>query len=93
MSLFFERTTGAAESGAAIGTPTLWAVTIGAVSLLFVLDFLITRKPHEVSMREAIGWSACYVALPLSFGVWVWQAHGSQRGLEGSVIASKQRPR
>lgn len=82
MSLFFERTTGAAESGAAIGTPTLWAVTIGAVSLLFVLDFLITRKPHEVSMREAIGWSACYVALPLSFGVWVWQAHGSQRGLE-----------
>ncbi len=66
----------------AIGSPELWAISIAAVILLFGLDFLITRKPHEVSMKEAIGWSAFYIALPLAFGVWIWQAFGSQRGVE-----------
>lgn len=66
----------------AIGSPELWAISIGVVVALFVLDFLITRKPHEVSMKEAIGWSAFYIALPLAFGAWIWQAFGSQRGLE-----------
>jgi TerC family integral membrane protein len=65
-----------------VGSPLLWAATIGAVVLLFVLDFLITRKPHEVSMREAIGWSAFYVSLPLAFGVFIWTQFGGQRGLE-----------
>ena len=66
----------------AIGSPELWAISISVVLLLFGLDFLITRRPHEVSMKEAIGWSAFYIALPLAFGVWIWQAFGSQRGLE-----------
>lgn len=66
----------------AIGSPELWAISIGAVLALFALDFVITRKPHEVSMKEAIGWSAFYIALPLAFGVWIWTAFGSQRGLE-----------
>ena len=65
-----------------IGTPLSWGVTIAAVLLLLVLDFVVTRKPHEVGMREAIGWSTFYIALPLAFGVWVWAAHGGQRGLE-----------
>ncbi|MBG6095589.1 TerC family protein [Nocardioides luteus] len=65
-----------------IATPTLWAVTIAAVVVLISLDFVLTRKPHDVSMKEAIGWSAFYVALPLAFGVWVWNAHGSQTGFE-----------
>ena len=51
-----------------VATPALWAGTIGAVVLLLVLDFIVTRKPHEVSMKEAIGWSAFYIALPLAFG-------------------------
>lgn len=74
----------AAEQSAidSIGTPTLWAVTIGAVILLLVADFVLTRKPHEVSMREAVGWSAFYVALPLAFGVFIWSQYGSQRGIE-----------
>ncbi|GGR71117.1 putative tellurium resistance membrane protein TerC [Nocardioides luteus] len=65
-----------------IATPTLWAVTIAAVVVLIALDFLLTRRPHEVSMKEALGWSAFYIALPLAFGVWVWSAHGSQTGFE-----------
>jgi tellurite resistance protein TerC len=65
-----------------IGTPALWAVTLGAVVALLVLDFLVTRRPHAVSMREAVGWSAFYVALPLAFGAWIWSRYGGDRGLE-----------
>ena len=71
-----------AAAPASIGTPTVWLVTIAAVALLFVVDFVITRRPHEVSMKEALGWSAFYVAIPLAFGVWIWQRHGGDRGLE-----------
>ena len=71
-----------AATHASIGTPTLWAVTIGAIALLFVADFLVTRRPHEVSMKEALGWSAFYIAIPLGFGVWVWQQYGGDRGVE-----------
>ena len=52
--------------------------------VLLAVDFVLTRKPHEVAMKEALGWSAFYVALPLAFGGYVWSAFGSQRGLEYS---------
>ena len=65
-----------------VGTPTLWAVTIAGVLVLLVLDFLVTRRPHEVSLKEALGWSAFYIALPLAFGAWVWHEFGSKRGFE-----------
>jgi len=65
-----------------VATPGLWALTIGAVVALLVLDFVITRKPHEVSMKEAVGWSAFYVALPLIFGAYIWNRFGSTTGVE-----------
>ncbi len=65
-----------------IATPGLWAVTLGAVVVLLAVDFLLTRRPHEVSMREAVGWSVFYVALPLAFGGFVWTQYGSERGVE-----------
>lgn len=71
-----------APSLESVGTPGLWTATIGVVLALLVLDFLITRKPHEVSMREAAGWSAFYIALPLAFGAYIWSRFGSQTGVE-----------
>ena len=65
-----------------IASPTLWSITIAAVLGLLVLDFLLTRKPHEVSMREALGWSAFYIAIPLAFGGWIWASYGQERGVE-----------
>lgn len=65
-----------------IGTPALWFGLCAAVLGLLVLDFVLTRKPHEVSMKEAIGWSAFYLALPLVFGAWIWWEYGGQIGLE-----------
>ena len=66
----------------AIGSPELWTISILGILALFGLDFLITRRPHEVSLKEALGWSVFYIALPLAFGAWVWTAFGSERGLE-----------
>lgn len=65
-----------------IGTPTLWTATIVGVLLLLAFDFVVTRKPHEVSMKEAVGWSIFYIALPVLFGVWVWAEHGGDTGVK-----------
>lgn len=75
----------AADTSSAISTvatPALWAVTVIGVLALLALDFALTRKPHEVSMREAVGWSVFYVALPLAFGAYIWARFGSGTGLE-----------
>ncbi len=65
-----------------IATPGLWWATIAAVVGFLIVDFIATRRPHEVSMREALGWSAFYVALPLAFGAYIVTRFGSERGLE-----------
>ncbi|NNM46084.1 TerC/Alx family metal homeostasis membrane protein [Knoellia koreensis] len=73
---------GGSAAVSSIGTPVLWGASIAAVLALVLLDFLLTRKPHAVSMREALGWSAFYIALPVAFGVFIWSRYGSQIGLE-----------
>jgi tellurite resistance protein TerC len=65
-----------------VATPGLWAATIGAVLALLVVVFLVTRKPHEVSMKEATAWSVFYVALPVAFGAYLWSRFGSTTGVE-----------
>jgi tellurite resistance protein TerC len=70
------------DTSTTIATPLLWAITLAAVLGLLVMDFVITRRPHAVEMREALAWSAFYIALPVAFGVWVWTAHGHQIGLQ-----------
>jgi tellurite resistance protein TerC len=74
----------AAAGGAidSIAGPGLWAVSLGAVVLLLAVDFAVTRRPHEVTMREAVAWSAFYVALPLAFGAWIWSQYGGETGLQ-----------
>lgn len=60
----------------------LWVITVIGILALLALDFAITHRPHAVEMKEALGWSAFYIALPLAFGVWVWSSHGSEIGLQ-----------
>jgi tellurite resistance protein TerC len=73
---------GTAADPANVGTPMLWGITLAAVVVLIGVDFLLTRKPHEVSTKEAAGWSAFYIALPLAFAGWVYAQYGSARGTE-----------
>ncbi|MEU4409147.1 TerC family protein [Streptosporangium sp. NPDC023963] len=65
-----------------IGSPRLWTITVAALAVLLAVDFMLTRRPHEVRMREAVGWSVFYLALPLLFGVYVWRAFGSGVAVE-----------
>ncbi|WP_244894176.1 TerC family protein [Planobispora rosea] len=65
-----------------IASPGLWTVTIAALLGLLALDFVLTRRPHEVRMREAAGWSIFYLALPLAFGVYLWSVNGSTVAVE-----------
>ncbi|NUT54269.1 MAG: TerC/Alx family metal homeostasis membrane protein [Saccharothrix sp.] len=71
--------TGAVES---VGSPGLWLVSIAVLVALLVVDFVVTRRPHEVSMREAVGWSAFYLTLPVLFGLWLWLSAGSTPSVE-----------
>lgn len=59
------------RSSCRLSAPLLWAITLGAVLVLVAVDLALTRRPHEVSMKEALGWSTFYIALPLAFGAWV----------------------
>ena len=47
-----------------------WAVTIGLIVALFVLDLFVSRPghEHEAGFREAVSASLFYVAVALSFG-------------------------
>ncbi|MFC4059672.1 TerC/Alx family metal homeostasis membrane protein [Planomonospora corallina] len=65
-----------------IGSPKMWTISIVVLLLLLALDAVLTRRPHEVRMREAVGWSVFYIALPVLFGFYLWAAHGSTVSVE-----------
>ena len=67
-----------------IASPTLWAITIGLVVVLIGVDFLLTRRPHDVSTREAALWSAFYIAVPVAFGIFA----GAGTGIGDMVMKS-----
>ena len=64
-------------------TPLFWLVFVAFVISLLLLDLLVfNRKSHEIKLREALGWSAFWVALSLSFNVVVYRTMGPQAGLQ-----------
>ncbi len=57
----------------------LWAGFIAFIVLLLVLDLgVFHRKAHVDSMREALAWSAVWIALGLSFSVFVYFGYESR---------------
>ncbi|MGY3087874.1 tellurite resistance protein TerC [Hymenobacter sp. UYAg731] len=64
-------------------TPLFWlAFTVFVVALL-LLDLLVfNRQAHEIKLREALGWSAFWVVLSLSFNGLVYRTMGHQAGLQ-----------
>ncbi len=66
-----------------IGSPLLWGGFFAFVLVMLALDLgLFHRKTHVVSLREAAGWSAAWVALAGLFGVGVYAFYGKERALE-----------
>jgi tellurite resistance protein TerC len=51
----------------------LWFATIGGLAAVILADlFLVDRKPHAVTIKEATRWVIFYVALAVLFGLGVW---------------------
>lgn len=48
---------------------TMWAATIAGLCALITVDFLIGRKPHDVSIKEAGVWTVVWIALAVLFGL------------------------
>ncbi|KGM40795.1 membrane protein [Aquabacterium sp. NJ1] len=64
----------------------LWIVFVLFVLAALFVDFVVLRKQgaHEVSVPEAIRWSAIWVALSLAFNGLLWWAFAQE---QGNVIA------
>jgi tellurite resistance protein TerC len=57
----------------------VWIATLVALVAVLAVDlFIVGRRPHEPSMKEAGLWVALYVALALFFGVGVWAMAGAR---------------
>ena len=57
-----------------------WSATLTVLLSLLFVDFLVTRNPHDVSLREASGWSLFYIAAAGAFGLWVMRSAGTDFG-------------
>lgn len=66
-----------------IASPGLWTGFIVFVLVVLALDLgVFHRKAHVVHYKEALGWSAVWIAVSLLFGAWVWHEFGRQAGVE-----------
>ncbi|GHG43173.1 MULTISPECIES: TerC family protein [Amycolatopsis] len=66
-----------------------WAAVLGVILLMLAVDLLAHRRAHVVGVREALAWSAVWVALGLAFGAviwWVWGAEFAGQYFAGYVI-------
>ncbi|UOQ81158.1 TerC family protein [Hymenobacter sp. 5414T-23] len=64
-------------------SPLFWLAFNAFVLALLLLDLLVfNRKAHVVRMREALGWSAFWIALSLSFNYLIYRWLGKQAAME-----------
>lgn len=61
----------------------LWAGFIVFVLMMLAIDLgLFHRKAHEVSLKEALIWTAVWIILALFFNAGLWYWRGSQPAME-----------
>ncbi len=65
-----------------VGSLPLWIGFTVFVLAMVALDLGVHRKDHVVRAREALCWSALWVALAAVFGLGVYHFFGSDRALE-----------
>jgi len=66
-----------------IGTPLLWGGFTLLVLALLAIDLgVFHRREHAVNTREALIWTAVWIALAMVFNAGVYHWFGPERGLE-----------
>ncbi len=60
-----------------------WAVFLAFVAGMLALDLgVFHRDAHEVSRKEALGWSAAWIGLAMVFNIGVYAFKGTESGIE-----------
>ena len=60
-----------------------WLAFLGFVAGMLALDLgVFHRDAHEVTRREALGWSAVWIGLAVLFNIGVYALQGPQAGIE-----------
>jgi tellurite resistance protein TerC len=60
-----------------------WGITLGVTIAVLLFDVVVIgRRPHEPTMRECAVYLSIYVGLAVAFGIFVWNFHARQFGLE-----------
>jgi tellurite resistance protein TerC len=60
-----------------------WGITLGVTIAVLLFDVVVIgRRPHEPTMRECAVYLSIYVGLAIAFGIFVWNFHARQFGLE-----------
>ena len=60
----------------------VWAATVAGLAILIAVDFLVGRKPHRVSLREAALWGVFWVLAAAGFCAGLWHYGGSREASE-----------
>jgi tellurite resistance protein TerC len=64
-------------------TPLFWILFNLFVIGLLLLDLLVfNRRAHAIQLKEALGWSAFWVALSLCFNYFVYHTMGHEAGVQ-----------
>ena len=69
-----------------------WGLFLAFVIAMLALDvFVLHRRAHEVSLREAGTWSAVWIAIGLGFGgvVWAWAGGGTAQAYVAGYLIEK----
>ncbi len=74
--------------------PVYWVVFLGSIVFFLALDLgVFHRRSHEVSFREAIGWTTLWVVVAILFGSLIapnvvpnWRAQESVEFITGYII-------
>lgn len=54
----------------------MWFAVFGLILVMLAIDLFAHRKAHEISVKEAAGWSVFWVTLGIGFGGIVWWQFG-----------------
>lgn len=54
----------------------MWFAVFGLILVMLAIDLFAHRKAHEISVKEAAGWSVFWVTLGVGFGGIVWWQFG-----------------
>lgn len=67
-----------------LGTPAwFWLSFAALVAALTAFDLgLLHREDREMGIAESLKLTACYIAVALAFGAWVWVEKGADLGLK-----------